>query len=322
MPTTITPFQEIYTFFETSVTAVITDGTANMIALISPLVAAGFGLYVMLVLASYWRGGNDDPITDFLFKMIGWGIVITLGLNIEMYQTYVVPIVNGLGDDFAGTMGEEFNSATALDAMVNSFLEAFIDLYNDADGIKQTMFAVLAILTVSIFAGAFMVIAIAYIIMAKLALGILVAIGPLFVASALFPATRDLFKNWTSQILNYAFLVLLFSFAAQIEIALVSSLIPSELSLSSLMKINLICAVMVFVSLNLPSLASSLAGGVGISSMVGKLKNLPGGSGRSSGAGVEGPKPPPAGGEIEKGKPNPAAPPAPGGGAMSPEQKK
>lgn len=320
----ITPFQEIYTFFETSVTAVIQTGTANMIALISPLVAAGFGLYVMMVLASYWRGGNDDPITDFLFRMIGWGIVITLGLNIDMYQQYVVPLVNGLGDDFAGTMGSEFNSATALDAMTNQFLDSFIAMYTAADGIKQTMFAVLSIVAVGLCAGAFMCVAIAYIIMAKLALGILVAVGPLFIASALFPATRDLFKNWTAQILNYAFLVLLFSFAAQIEIALVSTLVPAELSLSTLFKVCFICVILVFVSLNLPSLASSLAGGVGISSMVGKLRNLPGSNRQvgGGGAGVEGPKPPPAGGEIGKGKPNPAAPPTPGGGAMSPEQKK
>lgn len=319
MPT-IKPFQEIYEFFDTSVVAVIQNGTTNMIALISPLVAAGFGLYVMLIVASYLRGENDDPIQDFLFRMLGWGLIITLGLNATMYTAHVVPIINGLGEDLAGTVGTQFSSAAALDVMLNKFLDSFIQLYTLADGIKQTMFAVLAILTVSLFAGAFMVVAIAYIILAKLALGILVAVGPLFIASALFPATRDLFKAWTAQILNYAFLVMLFSFAAQIEIAMVSALVPADLSLSSLLKVNLICAVMVFVSLNLPSLASSLAGGVGISSMVGKLKNLPNlGKGKGGGPSVDKPpKPSPEGGEI-KGKPNPAAPP--GGGATSPEQK-
>lgn len=304
----ITPFQEIYTFFDTSVIGVLQNGTTNMIALISPLVAAGFGLYVMLVVASYMRGDNDDPIQDFLYRMIGWGLVITLGLNAPMYTAHVVPFINGLGEDLAGTVGTQFNSAAALDEMVNKFLDAFLNLYTLADGIKQTMFAVLAIVTVSLFAGAFMVVAIAYIILAKLALGILVAIGPLFIATALFPATRDLFKAWTGQILNYAFLVMLFSFAAQIEIALVSTLIPADLSFSSLLKVNLICAVMVFVSLNLPSLASSLAGGVGISSMVGKLKNLPNFGGKGGGkGGVE--KPLPGGGEIKgKPNPNPAAP--------------
>lgn len=158
-----------------------------------------------------------------------------------------------------------------------------------------------------------MVVAIAYIILAKLALGILLAVGPLFIATALFPATRELFKNWTGQCLNYAFLVMLFSFAAQIEIALVSGLIPADLSMSALFKVNLICAVMVFVSLNLPSLASALAGGVGISSMVGKFHSFPKIPSMSGGKGAK------RGGEIAHSTGSPSQ--QPGGGSMSDEQK-
>jgi type IV secretion system protein VirB6 len=308
----ITPFQEIYTFFDTAVISVLQNGTTNMIALISPLFAAGFGVYVMLVAFSYMRGDNDEYILDFLYRMMGWGLVISLGLNASMYTAHVVPFINGLGEDLAGTVGTTFNSASALDVMVNKFLDSFINLYNKADGIKQTLFAVLAIAGVCVFAGAFMVVAIAYIILAKLAMGILIAVGPLFIASALFPATRDLFKSWTAQLLNYAFLLMLFSFAAQIEIAMVSSYVPADLSFSTLIKVNLISAVMVFVSLNLPSLASALAGGVGISSMVRKLPKLPSFGGGGKG-GVE--KPPPGGGEM-KGQPGNS------GGAMSPEQRK
>jgi type IV secretion system protein VirB6 len=309
----ITPFSELYTFFDASVVTVITTGTTNMIALISPLIAAGFGLYVMLVLASYWKGTNDEPVMDFIFRMIAWCAIITCGLNIAMYQLYVIPFVSGLGDDLAGVVGPHYSSAAALDTMVNAFLDSFIQLYNDADGIKQTAFAVLAIMSVSLFGGAFMVVAIAYIILAKLALGILLAVGPLFIAAALFPATRDLFKNWTGQCLNYAFLVMLFSFAAQIEIALVSGLIPADLSMSALFKVNLICAVMVFVSLNLPSLASALAGGVGISSMVGKFHSLPKIPGMSGGKGAK------SGGEITHSPGSPSQ--QPGGGSISHEQK-
>ena len=107
--------------------------------------------------------------------------------------------------------------------------------------------------------------------------------------------------------------------ATAMLMALSMKVIAVELGVPYLIA-KLICAVMVFVSLNLPSLASALAGGVGISSMVGKLSQLPRLGGKGGGAGVEKPpKPSPEGGEI-KGKPNPAAPP--GGGAMSPEQKK
>ena len=286
-----------------------------MIALISPLIAAGFGLYVMLVVASYWQGNTDEALQDFIFRMMAWTAIITVGLNISVYQMYVVPFVNGLGDDLAGVVGPKYGSAAALDTMANAFLDAFGKLFNDAEGITETAYAIFAICSVGIFAGAFMCVAIVYIILAKLALGILIAIGPLFIATALFPATRDLFKNWTAQCLNYAFLVMLFSFVAQIEIAMIKGLIPAEFSLSALFELNLVCAVMVLVSLNLPSLAAALAGGVGISAMVRKLPKLP--TLPSIGGGKKG-----GGGDIStpSGK-------APGqsstrsGGSMSPEQK-
>ncbi|WP_169926765.1 type IV secretion system protein [Massilia putida] len=284
-----------------------------MIALISPLVAACFSLYVTLILFSYLRGeDNDEPVMDFLSRMVGWGAAIVFGMHIDMYNTYVVPFVNHLGDDLAGVVGPAFNSASALDNMANGFATAFAKIMHDASGIKESIYAALAILLIWLFAGLFMVVAIAYILLAKVALGILLAIGPLFIVAALFPASRDLFKNWTGQCLNYAFLVMLFSFAAQIEIAMVNSVIPADLSISAVMKVCLICAVMVFVSLNLPSLASSLAGGVGISSMVGKFRQLP----NLRGGGNPG---------VAQGGNNTMSPTGSGGGraggSLAPEQK-
>jgi type IV secretion system protein VirB6 len=275
-----------------------------MIALISPLVGVCFSIYVLLTIIGYWRGGEGNWAPDFLYKLAAWGTVIVFGLNIDYYKLYVAPIITALGDDLTGTVGTKYNSAAALDQMGSALLDCFLNLYEKADGIKQTVFAALTIISLSFPMAAFMVVAIGYIILAKVALGILVAIGPLFIAAALFPATRDLFKNWTGQCLNYEFLVMLFSFAAQIEISMVKGLIPSDFALADVYVCVLVCCVMVFVSLNFPSLAAALAGGIGISTMVRKLQGLP--------------KPTP---KIKPGGGGGDIAPAGGGGALKPEQK-
>lgn len=298
------PFTKVYDFFDTSVSAALLNGTSNMIALISPLVGVCFSIYVLLTIIGYWRGSEGNWAPDFLYKLAAWGTVIVFGLNIDYYKLYVAPIITGLGDDLTGTVGTKYNSAAALDQMGNALLDCFLNLYEKADGIKQTVFAALTIISLSFPMAAFMVVAIGYIILAKVALGILVAVGPLFIAAALFPATRDLFKNWTGQCLNYAFLVMLFSFAAQIEISMVKSLIPSDFALADVYVCVLVCCVMVFVSLNFPSLAAALAGGIGISTMVRKLPGLPKLTPEI--------KPGGGGGDIA---------PAGGGGALKPEQK-
>ncbi len=268
--TPFTPFATVYQFFDDAVVAVVQTGTASMISLITPLIAAGFAVYMMLILSSYWRGTNEDHVTDFLLKLVSWGVVITAGLNIEYYTTYIVPFVNGLGDELAGVVGVRYNSASALDTMFNGLANGMLAILKEASWDLMILAVGMCLFTLAA-SGLFMVIAVSYIILAKLALGILIAIGPLFIASALFPATRKFFEAWTAQCLNYAFLVMLFSFAAQIEIKLLTKLIPNRFSLSSMFAYELTCLVMLFVSLNLPSLASALAGGVGISSMVGKM---------------------------------------------------
>ena len=275
---TIAPFTYVYNYFDTAVTAVLVNGTAKMIALITPIVSTAFGLYVLLIVYSYMRGNADilDDMQDWFYRMIGWAAIITYGLNISTYQLYVAPFVIGLGDDLASVAGASgYKAEAALDVMANAFIDAFIQMYTAADGIKQSLFALMAIVCVSVFGGVFMAIAIAYIILAKVALGVLVAVGPLFIAAALFPATRDLFKNWTAQVLNYAFMTMLFSFGAQIEIALMTTQIPTGLSISSVFNISLLSFVMIFVSLNFPAIAAALAGGIGISTMVRKIPGMP-----------------------------------------------
>jgi type IV secretion system protein VirB6 len=269
------PFAKVYALFDEAVSQVLLNGTTNMISLISPLLAVCFSIYVMLILAGYMRGGENEPIVDFLLRMAGWGAVIVFGLNIDMYKLYVHPLVSGLGDDLTGIISSKYDSAAALDQMARAFLDSFVDMYDKAEGIKNTIFAALTILLLIAPSGLFMCIAIGYIVLAKLAVGILDAIGPLFIAAAMFPASRDLFKNWTAQCLNYAFLVMLFSFAAQIEIQFVSTLVPKDFALLDVFACLLVCCVMVFVSLNLPSLAAALAGGIGISTMVRKVPRLP-----------------------------------------------
>ena len=48
------------------------DKTANLIGKVSPLFAAGFSLYLMLIIWGYYRNGFDESISDFLKKMLGW----------------------------------------------------------------------------------------------------------------------------------------------------------------------------------------------------------------------------------------------------------
>jgi type IV secretion system protein VirB6 len=277
-------FTPMFNAFDQSVMSTITTGSSNLIALISPLAAAAFSLYVLLVMVSYWRGHNDQPIIDFFLRMAGWAAVLAAGMNIGYYSEYVVPFFNGIGDDIAQALTGSSSAATALDTLLNAYLSAILNLWQGLTpslGNFGVVLEGLALTFCTVLVGIpFLAVAAAYIILAKFALGLLLALGPMFVVAALFPATRRFFEAWVGQCLNYAFLTALFAAAGAIEVNFATGILPTSFDLQQLVltwtlefKILSMGIVFLFVSLNLPSLASALAGGVGISSMVGKVGN-------------------------------------------------
>lgn len=283
-------FTDMFNSFDQNVLNTINTGSARMISLISPLVAACFSLYVLLVLVSYWRGHNDSPISDFLLKMAGWAAVLTLGMNISYYSEYVVPFFNGLGDDLSSALMRGNSLSSGLDTLLNLYISAIKSMYNGLGVTDVGLFVEVSVLALCILLVGvpFLAIAAAYIILAKFALGLLLALGPAFIVAALFPPTRQFFQNWVGQCLNYGLLVALFGAVGAIEVSFMTSVLPKSFSVSDVMltytiegKIIAAGLVFIVVSLNMPSLASQLAGGVGISSMVGKLGNAVSGAMRA-----------------------------------------
>lgn len=275
-------FTDMFNAFDNQVLNTINTGSAQMISLISPLVAAGFSLYVLLILLSYWRGHNDTPIVDFLMKMAGWAAVLTAGMNISYYSEYVVPFFNGLGDDLSRALTGGSDLSNGLDTLLNLYIDAIKSMYDGLQSYQIGLYVEVSVLAICVFMVGvpFLAIAAAYIILAKFALGLLLALGPAFIVTALFPATRQFFQNWTGQCLNYGLLVALFGAVGAIEVRFMTSVLPTSFSAKDVMltyaiegKIVASGLVFIVVSLSMPSLASQLAGGVGISSMVGKLGN-------------------------------------------------
>lgn len=263
-------FTDMFADFDRTVLATINSGSANVIALITPLMAACFGIYVTLIMVSYWNGRAEVAPHDFFLKMAAWALILTAGMNIGYYTTYVVPFFNGLGDDLSNALLGHQGAAlsTSLDQLASSYANGVLQIWQNAETVPAMLTAILMIAVVVFFGALFMAVAAAFLILAKFALALCLALGPMFISAALFPATRRFFDAWVGQCLNYGLLVALFAATAAIEINFATSHISTTFGWKALIEMALMGVVFIVVALELPSLASALAGGVGISSMV------------------------------------------------------
>lgn len=267
-------FSSMSSFFDKTVTNTINTGSEHMISMITPLMTVCFSIYVLLVMWGYWEGRIDVPINDFLMKVAAWAFVLTCGMNIQYYSEYVVPFFQGLGDQLSAAVTGGGNVVNGLDNLLDAYLNMAQTIWNKASGI-QTIEALMVIFLMFLYSAPFMAIAIAYLTLAKFALGVLLALGPLFISTALFPVVRQFFWNWAGQALNYSFLVVLFGASMGLEtnyaIDFISTSAKGLSFVPQTFELGIMGVSFWIIALNLPSIASALAGGVGISTMTGKL---------------------------------------------------
>lgn len=126
--------------------------------------------------------------------------------------------------------------------------------------------------TISLFAVAGVVATGAlFLVIAKVAIAILVALGPLFILALLWQPTARFFELWAGQVLNYSLTIVLFS----VVFTLIMQLFGGYMAQAdldgvqsvgyTLLGMAIIAIVSVGILLQLPNIASGLAGGIGIS---------------------------------------------------------
>lgn len=243
---------------------------------IMPLITACFAIYMMLIVFNYMRGAEDNFVGDFMYRIMGFAVVMGIGFSAGSYASTVLPIVTGLGNDLASAVSGGTVTSGALDNLVLFYWkiigEAMKNLteYGVTDiGIVVAVVFKLAIVIIGLIP--FLVIATVTIITANIGSGLVAMVGPIFFACLLFPATRQYFSAWVNTAFSYALVPLLVAVLSMVSIGLsIEFMGDSPLADSSTFSVffaaigNLILGMLVK---NVGSLASSLsAGGINMGS--------------------------------------------------------
>jgi type IV secretion system protein VirB6 len=252
---------------------------------ITPIAAACFGIYMILIVVHYMRGASAEPVWDFLLRMAGFSIVIGLGLNAGNYVDYVVPMVMGLGNDLAAAVsgGDPNANVTALDTMIQNYARIiFVDIDQLEMGFAnyenfivfsiKTLIIIIAILPFAVFAAALLVIA-------KAGAALITAVGPLFFACLIFPATRQYFSAWMNAALSYALLPVFIAIIAMMTINLSQTLFSTQdgvpyMTFMDVFMAAIVNLLLIYLLKTCQSLAFSLgAGGINAGFSAGSAYN-------------------------------------------------
>lgn len=270
-------FSELANFLLNGMGTNLFQKSNNMISGIAPVFQIGFGIYILLIAFDYYKRGFDENVVDLGKRMIGWLLIIAFAFNSSQYQK-LANIMWMLPENLSGLLGTSTYTASALDTQSNNILKMMENIFAYASSLDMLQVSDKLMLYIGgtvavILAYLFFLITFAYYLIAKLSLAMVIVIGPMFIGSMLFPATRQWGMNWIGQILNYSVTVVFYVilgalqndfFKNQLERAVVGEIGSVAQVVGLIPLFFLSTTIFILVAWSIPSISSALTGGASI----------------------------------------------------------
>lgn len=273
---TFTVCKSLFDKIDTTTATFVHDISTRCIVEITPVVILGLTLSFITYGLLIMRGAVGMPVTEFLGKAFRIAIIVNIALAGGLYQSEIAGLIQTLPNDLATSLivgSRQGDSAASLvDEAAGAGFGCAGEAFNKAgmfsfEGITYCLIAIIILFMTIILTG----VGVSFLLMSKIALSILAGLGPLFIVALVFPATERFFNLWLGQVMNYILLVVLYAAAFGFMMSIFKGYME-QTKMDGLT--NVACTVggvgilsfsMLIILRQLPSIASSLAGGVALS---------------------------------------------------------
>ena len=271
-----TLFTPLFNKIDTATATFVSDISSNVIAAITPVVTVGLTLAFITFALLIIRGAVDMPVMEFLGRSVRIGIITSVALAGGLYQTQIASAIQSSPDDLAQALISSPTSGTTAASLIDGAAEKGFSKAQESfekagifgeNGIAYAVYGFIIMLAT----GVLVAIGGAFVLLSKIALGLLAGLGPLFILALLWQPTARFFEMWAAQVLNYGLLIVLFSAVFGLMMSIFTGYME-DLKFDGAMNLGyaiggavILAVAMILILLQLPSIASGLAGGVGLS---------------------------------------------------------
>lgn len=269
-------FSDLINTVNTVCDAFILSKAEAVIKAISGVSTSLFIIYVMLWGIAVMRGSIQEPIFDMAMRMVKIGAVLGVALSLGNYQKFVYDFLWHAPDQMAqvivGSQTEQTNLIDTIYDQGISYGDKAWDEMGLTKGIGEN-FGYLAISLTTYLATYLLTLYSAFlVILAKIALAVTLAVGPICILLVMFNATQKFFEAWLGLALNYVWMTVLTGAGVSLVYMLVEEYVKAvidadEIKLRYAFELLLLGAISTLVLKQIPSLSSSLGGGAALSTM-------------------------------------------------------
>jgi type IV secretion system protein VirB6 len=253
-------FATFSAWLNTQLATYIGDNTARLASVLEPAVVTLATIYVMAWGYLHLTGKIDEPFIAGLKRILALALILGVGLRLWLYNTVIVDTFYIAPTQLAAAMVGSADPVGTIDAIWDRGGTVAGILWTKATS-SWTLGSI----------GFFIAAALVWCLMG-IALSVLLAVGPLFIALLFFDATKRFFAAWIAQLANYALITVLTVMVAALLLQIVKSYATQTAALGTailtvdVLHMLLVAALVFLVLRQVMPIAGGLAGGVSLSS--------------------------------------------------------
>ena len=283
-------FASFWTWLNGQLSDYIGANTARVAAALEPAVVTLATLYVMVWGYLHLTGRISEPFTEGLKRLLTVAVVLGIGVHLWLYNTLLVDTFYRAPAQLAAAVVGSAEPVAVVDAIWERGGSVAGYLWNNGGVFSGDFGYYLAGASVWALVGLLCVYTMFLIALSGIALAVLLALGPLFLALLLFEATRRFFEAWLAQLANYALITVLTVLLGALLLQLVESYAAQTAARGAAiltvdaLNLVLVSVLVLLLMRQVMPIAAALAGGVALNSF-GVVSRVVGwGMGRAAGA--------------------------------------
>jgi type IV secretion system protein VirB6 len=265
-------FETFWSWLQGQLTNYIGTNTALVAEALEPATVTLATVYVAVWGYLQLTGRIDEPLVTGVRRLVMLAVVLGGALHLWLYDSLIVDtFYRAPAELAAAVVGAPVDPVATIDAIWNEGGAVAGFLWSSGVHFLNGGFLA-AGCVVWVLMGLLCVYTMFLIALSSIALAVLLALGPLFIALLLFDATRRFFEAWLAQLANYALITILTVLVAALLLQIVQSYAAQTVALGNAITTvdaldMVLAAVIVFLLMRqVMPIAASLAGGVSLSS--------------------------------------------------------
>jgi type IV secretion system protein VirB6 len=266
-------FQNIFKLLDLALATYITDTVANLVAYLSPIFTSALIIYIAMWGYMMLFGRVQEFLTDSFFRMLRITCIVTFGLTVGTYHSVVVNFLQGFPEKISNVVSGAAGAGAGatLDALFEKVYIVASTAWEQG-GVMNGNFGLYILAGIILGVGCVFCVYVAFLmLLGKIVVTMLLAIGPLFITCLLFTTTQRYFEAWISALMNYSFVLILSvalgSMVLSFATSYINAMAPDESALENMANLFDVGALCIIFGLSwlviqqVPTMAASLGGG-------------------------------------------------------------